>query len=305
MTDVVRLLDQLREIADALDSSVLGSPDWETHLDLVEATAKDLNSLLQCLRKKRFLRDFGEREDDIYVATFPKSGTTMMQMILYQLTTDGEMDFAHIYDVSPWIKWSAVENTPPRDVPSPRIIKTHDTYSEMTEIGKGRFIYVVRSAPDVMNSLYHHYKAYNNPKTSFVHTWQSKAKCWFSHVSAWVENRKRLPVLLMRYEDLLSNKEREIRKIVDFCGLGVTEETIRRAIERSSFDFMKKHQKKFGEQPEPFKVFDQFIRRGQPGEGLSAWSRPQKEEYQRLFAEKFSTSAFMKSYRFDDSDAAS
>ena len=40
---------------------------------------------------------FGEREDDIYISTYPKSGTTLMQMILYHLTTDGRMNFNHIY----------------------------------------------------------------------------------------------------------------------------------------------------------------------------------------------------------------
>ena len=47
---------------------------------------------------------FDEREDDIYITTYPKSGTTLMQMIIYHLTTDGSMDFNHIYDVSPWIR---------------------------------------------------------------------------------------------------------------------------------------------------------------------------------------------------------
>ena len=39
---------------------------------------------------------FGERKDDIYISTYPKSGTTLMQMILYHLTSDGKMNFKHI-----------------------------------------------------------------------------------------------------------------------------------------------------------------------------------------------------------------
>ena len=61
------------------------------------SAAKDLNYLMYQMR-------FGEREDDIYIVSYPKSGTTRMQMLLYQLTTDGNMDFDHIDDISPWLK---------------------------------------------------------------------------------------------------------------------------------------------------------------------------------------------------------
>jgi hypothetical protein len=47
------------------------------------------------------LRDFVPRPDDIFIVTYPRSGTTWMQMILYQLTTDGDMTFAHIEQVCP------------------------------------------------------------------------------------------------------------------------------------------------------------------------------------------------------------
>ena len=35
------------------------------------------------LNYMKFKMDFGERDDDIYISTFPKSGTTLMQMMLY------------------------------------------------------------------------------------------------------------------------------------------------------------------------------------------------------------------------------
>lgn len=64
-------------------------------------------------KKLAFLKyslEFGEYDSDIYVATFPKSGTTLTQMILYQMTTEGKMDFNHIYDVSPWLRNDAYKN---------------------------------------------------------------------------------------------------------------------------------------------------------------------------------------------------
>ena len=34
----------------------------------------------------------GNKKSRIFIVTFPKSGTTWMEMIMYQLTTDGNME---------------------------------------------------------------------------------------------------------------------------------------------------------------------------------------------------------------------
>src|SRR5215469_18574146 len=50
--------------------------------------------------------EFVPRPDDIFIATYPRSGTTWMQMLLYQLTSDGKMDMAHIAQHCPWFERS-------------------------------------------------------------------------------------------------------------------------------------------------------------------------------------------------------
>ena len=67
------------------------------------------------LKTIKYHLEFGERDDDIYVVTYPKSGTTLMQMMLYQLTTDGKIDFKHIYDVSPWTDNDVFRDIAPRE----------------------------------------------------------------------------------------------------------------------------------------------------------------------------------------------
>ena len=50
--------------------------------------------------------------------------------------------------------------------------------------------------------------------------------------------------LLLRYEDILQNPERELIKVAEFMGLEVTPERLSRAVELSSADHMRKLEKR-------------------------------------------------------------
>ncbi|MDP2135545.1 MAG: sulfotransferase domain-containing protein, partial [Sulfuritalea sp.] len=119
------------------------------------------------LRYRRYLAEFGESDDDILVSTYSKSGTTWMQMILYQLTTDGDMGFDHLFDISPWVYYSALREVPPASTPQPRILKSHDSYARFARGRRGRFIFVVRDGRDVCLSLFHHRRNFKRYDGSF------------------------------------------------------------------------------------------------------------------------------------------
>lgn len=245
------------------------------------------------LRFEQYKMEFGEREDDIYIATYPKSGTTLMQMILYQLTTDGNLDFNHIYDVSPWIRNASFRKQPPINLPSPRLIKTHDYHYEFSGRTKGRFIYVYRNGMDVAVSLYYQQKNYNKSDLEFDVFIKSffKNKDWFKHTRSWFDNKNKFKILYVSYEDLLNNKRDEIERIIDFCGLKAEQNAIDRAIEYSSFAHMKNCENKFGDQPkEQRQIFDQFIRNGKEGEGNELFSFDQKAEFVKHYSKIVQTS---------------
>ncbi len=231
--------------------------------------------------------EFGERDDDIYIVTYPKSGTTLMQMILYQLTTNGDMTFNHIYEVSPWIRNASFRKEKPKSYPSPRLIKSHEFYTDFPKGTKGRFIFVYRDGMDVALSLYHQNKNYNAPDLTFERSIEKflgeGKKSWFHFTKQWLDNKNQLPILYLRYEDLMTDKEREIGKIIRFCRLQPGQEQIERAVTRSSFEYMKQHEEKFGLQPPVPRILDQFIRRGKIGEGEKQFSSGQKERYLALY----------------------
>ena len=233
--------------------------------------------------------EFGRRDSDIYIVTFPKSGTTLTQVILYQLCTNGKgkMDFHHIYDVSPWISNDIIKGHPVRyNLPSPRLIKSHDPYNRFEKNTKGRFICIYRNGMDVAVSLFHQNRNYNNQNLTFDASFKrfvspKNKGSWFHYMHGWMRNKYKFPILYIRYEDLLKNKRREIERMIEFLKLEVSEEAIQKAVEYSSFEYMKEHEEKFGVQPPDFskKVFDQFIRKGKSGEGEKTATPKQKQAF--------------------------
>lgn len=247
------------------------------------SAAGELNYMMYQMR-------FGERDDDIYIVSFPKSGTTRMQMLLYQLLTDGNMDFNHIDDISPWLKNDAFENRPDKDLPSPRIIKSHEVYDDFEKETKGRIIYVYRDGRDVAVSKFHQDKNYNNPNLTFdkfmKNFFKEGKSNWFRYHKAWVENKKGMKILPIAYEEMKADMNGVIDKIADFCKIEVTDEIRSRAIERSSFSFMKEYEDKFGVKPVE-KVYDNFIRKGKSGEWQEYFSEDDMAEYQRQHEKYF------------------
>jgi hypothetical protein len=205
-----------------------------------------------------------------------------MQMILYQLTTDGDMEFDHIYDVSPWCRFSAIFKRPMPNVGIRRIVKTHDSYTTFEGIEKGKFIFLIRDCLDVIPSIYQQTVDYVDPSVNFEQLSSRNMKRWFDYNSEWIENKNQLPVMYVNYEDILRDKKEVILSISDFLDIPVNEGIINRTLERTSFGFMKKNESKFGEQSDHWKVYNNFIRNGHVGEGKHRFSQEQLEEYNNL-----------------------
>ncbi|MCO4814687.1 MAG: sulfotransferase domain-containing protein [Flavobacteriales bacterium] len=230
---------------------------------------------------------FGEREDDIYIVTYPKSGTTLMQMIVYQIVTDGSMDFDHIYDVSPWTDNDAFLDLPPRELKSPRIIKSHRIQQKFDRDTKGKFIVVVRNGIDVAVSQFHQNKNYNDSNLKFDEFYDeflNKKENWFEHCQSWFKNKNKSEILYINYEELISDFDTSIKKVAKFINCEINPKDLPRIRERCSFAFMKENEEKFGDKKEEKKqekIYNEFIRKGKVGEGISYLSKKQNDEFQK------------------------
>lgn len=245
---------------------------------------------VDALRLKHF--DYVPRADDIFIVTYPRSGTTWMQMILYQLTTDGSMEIPHIAEFCPWFETSQRSARGFELRPSPRIFKSHLSWRKIPK-GPGKFIYVARDGKDVALSYYHLCRAYNGYEGSFFEFFErflrGKADhgSWFRHVRDWWAHRNDPNVLFLTYEELTFDLEGSLQKIINFCGFDVAPDRISGILERCGFSFMKKHEAQFD--PALETLWEQgvqlntFLRQGRVGEGATALSRQQDEQFDAAF----------------------
>ena len=106
---------------------------------------------------------------------------------------------------------------------------------------------------------------------------------WAHHVNSWT-NQKRVPVLVIRYEDLLENPFLNFNKLVKFLNIKTNETIIRRAIDNSSFKkLQKKENLEGGFTEKPYKCKN-FFRSGKSGEGIEKLNRYQIDELIKKFS---------------------
>jgi peroxiredoxin len=259
---------------------------WQ-HLDfLLSDAAKE--PATTAVQVQSPIEKFVPRSDDIFVVTYPRSGTTWMQMILYQLTTKGKMDFPHITTVCPWFERTLKEGTAYDGLPSPRVFKSHLPYRKIPK-GPCKYIYVARDGKDVAVSYYHFYTTHMGFKGTFDEFIERFLRgevqygSWFRHVRRWWEHRLDPNVLFLYYEELAADLPGCLRRIAAFCGLQIAPERWPDILERCSFAFMKQHESQFD--PLTAMLYEQgfqpntHLRKGMAG----AWSEKLSSQKARRF----------------------
>eukprot|EP00904_Undaria_pinnatifida_P001158 jgi/Undpi1/11042/HiC_scaffold_30.g13342.m2 len=211
--------------------------------------------------------NFETRDDDIFVCTYVKSGTTWTQQILTLLRNKGEQGDKTYAEMVPWLETAffggflagieATGWTPEKIVADPqqRFFKTHANLKDLP-CGKApgvKVIYVCRNPKDVCVSLQHHAK--NKPMFEYEGEFSdmlrffAEGRCengsWFDHVLEWYEASKADPehIMFLRYEDLLADAPAGVKKIADFVGIDTTPEIIEKVVAASSISAMKSNSK--------------------------------------------------------------
>ncbi|NWJ01740.1 ST3A1 sulfotransferase, partial [Crypturellus undulatus] len=106
------------------------------------------------------LKTFEIRDSDVFLATFPKSGTVWTQNILSLIIHEGHRNGTENIenmDRMPWLEYN-VKNMDYTALPSPRVFPTHLPYyltPRDLRNKRARVIYVTRNPKDVLVSYFH------------------------------------------------------------------------------------------------------------------------------------------------------
>ncbi len=258
--------------------------------DALDVAARNLDNAGRIAKFLRGRMELEVRESDVFISSYPRSGTTLAQWVLYLLTHDPQPDPTHLTKVSPWFERSlAIGELRASDLerfPSPRIFKSHLPREWLPD--GARYVYVERDGLDVLLSYFHFYRAYlgfvgslDDFHRRFIEG-RLQYGSWFDHVAGWRARASDPDVLIVRYENLLTDRKATIRGIVEFLGWDCDERCVDRAVTESSFDAMKKRESVFdhatalllerGVSPES------FLRAGESGRGAGALTDAQARE---------------------------
>ncbi len=191
-------------------------------------------------------RNLAVYPDDTFIVSYPRSGNTWTRFLVANLVYPGKtVTFANIESLIP--DCEALSSRTVKRVPRPRLIKSHEYFDPRYK----KVIYIVRDPRDVALSYYDFSRKYRqiedrHPLTSYVSDFVAGRLSsagwgtWEENVASWVHTRSGRPgFLLLRYEDMLSQTERELAKVDCFLGLESSPECLATAIERSSADRMR------------------------------------------------------------------
>lgn len=98
---------------------------------------------------------------------------------------------------------------------------------------------------------------------------------WTSHVKGWLDQSD-IPVLLLRYEDMLENSHDVFSKACNFLELDVTKDTVETAIKHSCFENLRFQERQHGF-VEKSKNSQRFFRQGKAGMWRTELSENQVE----------------------------
>lgn len=206
------------------------------------------------------VRNFTVYDDDVWIITFPKCGTTWTQEMVWLI--DHNLDYERakgesLNSRSVYLEIAGIAKNLPVDTVAaaaskarPRHIKSHLPMALLPKqlwTVKPKIIYVSRNPKDVAVSYWHHYQmimGYRGTREMFLETLLADQVVYcpqVQHVLDFWRLRSEQNVLFLTYEQMKLNLREVLTKVCDFFGKQYSDEQLDKLARHLSFDEMKKN----------------------------------------------------------------
>jgi sulfotransferase len=224
----------------------------------------------------------------LFIASYPKSGTTWMQAIIFHLLSAGQIPLQHISLFSPFYELNATWNehddrictkySDNHELLRWRVFNTHLLPIMLPKGDSVQYIYVYRNGRDVAISFFHHLSnqvsdgvAVDDVK-QFLTDWSKGTLpfgSWIQHLRCWMTKIDDLVIsniLLVRYEDLKNDLLSSIARISKFLNHSVTDTRLEELTALLSFECMKGSKSLYEPVSVQWKEGFEFLRKGAVGD---------------------------------------
>ncbi|KAM4043718.1 amine sulfotransferase-like [Anomaloglossus baeobatrachus] len=242
------------------------------------------------------------RDNDVFLVTYPKSGTVWTQQILTLIMNEGHRNGTeqiNNMERAPWIE-NNFHNVDFKSRPSPRLFTSHLPYYLMPKdlrFRMGKVVYVCRNPKDALVSYYHFLRM--RPGIKCPENWEKfldlsisgKVVCgsWFDHVRGWYTHKEDFNILIVKYEEIKKDLRATVRKICKFLDISLDDEAIDIVVEKATFKNMK-HDSLANYTFLPNELLDKnkgaFLRKGIVGDWKNLMTVAQSEMFDKVYKEK-------------------
>ncbi|XP_063773262.1 amine sulfotransferase-like [Pseudophryne corroboree] len=243
------------------------------------------------------------RDSDVFLVTYPKSGTIWTQNILCQILKEKQGNVEDNVDnmaKAPWIE-SNMNKTDFGSCLSPRLFTSHLPYYLMPKDlrnQRGKVIYVSRNPKDVVVSYYHFFKLLVNLKHITI-TWEEffdrymsgkvGGGSWFDHVRGWNTHKEEYNCLFLSYEAMIKDLRSAVLKLCQFMDVKLDDQAINKIAEKATFKNMKQDPlANYTFLPNEFLDHSkgEFLRKGIIGDWKNIMTVAQSEKVDEVLKEK-------------------
>ncbi|KAK7835293.1 hypothetical protein U0070_017829, partial [Myodes glareolus] len=241
------------------------------------------------------------RDDDVFIVTYPKSGTIWTQQILSLIYFEGHRNNTEnlqTMDRAPFFEYN-IRNVDFTKMPSPRIFSSHLPYYLVPKVLKNKkvkILYIYRNPKDVMISYFHFSNLMiileaSDTVEMFMQEFldgRVVGSNWFDHIRGWYEHRHDFNIMFLSYEDMKKDLRGSVLKICSFLEKELSEEDIDAVVRQATFQNMKSdlranYEDIIREEIGARNDEGTFLRKGTIGDWKHHLTVDQNERFDRIF----------------------